>query len=247
MFSLNVLGSRWNIIASRSLCGIILQQPPDIVDFEPVLWSHLRSAFDADQKQRLRYSAIFEEFRESPDGAQVHRTFRDATIQIVQSQVPDIVSFSSGIIDQHLWERPSHTHVIDNENVDINFFSLIQSFVGYTTLTTLLGSDFMTVYPGVVEDLKYLDYAMRYMILGIPRCFPIPTLAKAYAARRRLDNAIDSFHRALDEVAAGEEPDELWRDLSDVSDIIKERSALYRKHSAPPVLKGPLELCLIWS
>ena len=164
----------------------------------------------------------------------------------VQSQAPNLVSFSAGMVDQNLWERLSHTSTIDDETVETEFFTLIQRFTAYFALTALLGTDFMVVYPGILEDLADLDKGMKYLMLGMPRWFPIPSLTKASAARRRLDNAIDAFHRALDKAAVGEEPEEPWRDLSDVSDLIKRRSTLYREHSAPPGLKGPLDLHLIW-
>ena len=169
------------------------------------------------------------------------------TTLLIQSQTPNLISFASGMIDQNLWERPSHTRVIDAQIVESDFFALINNFTGYVVLTALLGTDFMAVYPSILEDLQDLDSGMPYLMLGIPRWFPIPAMAKASTARRRLDSNIDSFHRALDKVAAGEQPEEPWRDLTDVSNLIQARNAVYRDYHIPPALKGPLDLHFIWS
>ena len=244
---MQVLGSRWNIVANRALYEAVLQQPEDVVDASSVLWSCLCKAFGAEATQQLRFKSIYRDLQTSFSQDRRHESLIATMIKIIQAQAPNLVSFSASMIDQNLWERLSHTSTIDDETVETEFFSLIQRFTAYLTLITLLGTDFMVVYPGILEDLSNLDNGMKYLLLGIPRWFPIPSLTKASAARHRLDNAIDAFHRALDRAAVSEELEEPWRDLSDVSDLIKQRSALYRKHSAPPVLKGPLDLHFIWS
>ena len=246
IFSLQVLGSRWNIIANRALCEAVLQQPEGVVDASSVLWSYLCRAFGAEAKQQQRFESIDRELQTSFSQDSRHGSLIATIIRNIPAQAPNLVSFSASIVDQNLWERLSHTSTIEDQTVETEFFTLIQRFTAYSTLIALLGTDFMVVYPGILEDLTDLDKGMKYLILGIPRWFPIPSLIKVSAARRRLDNAIDAFHHALDRAAVGEEPQEPWRDLSDVSDLIKQRSALYRDHSAPPGLKGPLDLHLIW-
>jgi len=247
IFLLRSFNSKWNVVVSRSLSKAVLEQPKDVVDSAPVTWSLLCRAFGADIKQQQRFLDIHQELQASCSKSVLQEALSKTTTQIIQSQAPNLVSFASGMIDQNLWERPSHTSVIGSETVESDFFPLVENFVGYAALTALLGTDFMAVYPSILEDLKDLDSGMKYLMLGIPRWFPLPSLAQASTARRRLDSNIDSFHRALDRVAAGEEPEEPWRDLSDVSDIAKGRSAVYRENHIPPALKGPLDLHFIWS
>ena len=225
----------------------VTDQPDDVVDSASVLWSLLCKAFGADRKQQPKYQKIHKELEASLSNTFLHEPLVDARTKSIQSQTPNLVSFSSSIIDQNLWERPSHTSTVDDGVVETDFFSLIQNFVGHGALPALLGTDFTDVYPGILEDLQDLDNGMKYLMLGIPRWFPFPTLARVSVARRRLDNAIDSFHRALDKIAADEEPDEPWKDLSDISDSMRDRSAVYRRYNVPPALKGPLDLHLIWS
>jgi hypothetical protein len=247
IFSLRIFNSKWNILVSRSLAKAVLQQPANVIDSTPVTWSLLCRAFGADGKQQPKFLNIHQGLQASCSQSTSQEALSKTTTLLIQSQTPNLISFASGMIDQNLWERPSHTRVIDAQIVESDVFSLLENFAGYAAVTALLGTDFMAVYPSILEDLKDLDSGMPYLLLGIPRWFPIPAMAKASTARRRLDSNIDSFHRALDKVAAGEQPEEPWRDLTDVSNLIQARNAVYRKHHLPPALKGPLDLHFIWS
>lgn len=168
-------------------------------------------------------------------------------IQGLRSQLPNLVSFSEGVVDQNIWERSSHAELVHKNEVEIDFFTFIRAFFGHTTMPSLLGSEFLDVYPGVFDDLHDFDSSLKYLLLGLPRWFPMQSLAKANIARHRLDNAIDSFHKALDTTAAGDSPEQPWRDLSDVSQTMNARSAVWRKYKLPPALKGPLDLQLLWA
>ena len=182
----------------------------------------------------------------SPDLKAPHQsepsTLLSTTTQRIQLQIPHLVSFSEGLVDQSPWERSSHAELVNHDAVEVNLFSLITTFAGHAILPSLLGSEFLDAYPGIFNDLLKLDGSIKYLLLGLPRWFPI-----ASTARHRLDNSIDSFHRALDKVAAGSKPDLPWRDMSDVSQEMKGRCALWRKHGLPPAVKGPLDLQLLWA
>ena len=67
----------------------------------------------------------------------------------------------------------------------------------------------------------------KYLVLGLPRWLPIPSLTKAHIARRRLLDAISSLQGALDHTAAGNEPNQPWRDLSDVGAILRKRNVIW--------------------
>ena len=114
-----------------------------------------------------------------------------------------------------------------------------------TTFTSLLGSEFVDNYPGVFDDLHDLDNSLKYLLLGLPRWFPLESLAKANLARHRLDNAIDSIHKALDMTAINRQPDQPWRELHDVSQEIKARCAIFEQLHLPPAVRGPLYVCIL--
>lgn len=70
-----------------------------------------------------------------------------------------------------------------------------------------------------MQDLE----GFKYLVLDLPRWLPIPSLTKAPIARRRLLDAISPLHEALDQIAAGNKLNQPWRDLSDVSAMLKTR------------------------
>ena len=206
-------------------------------------WFSLCRVFGADRK----YEQLFLDAQQDlkPDSTQ-SQTLLGSMLQNTQLHLPNLVTFSHGAIDQNIWERSSTAKLVGAGAVTVDLFALIRAFVGHMTFPSLLGSEFLDVYPGVFEDLYEFDKSLKYLLVGLPRWFPIQSLAKASIARHRLDNAIDSFHRALDKAAVGEMPGPPWRDLSDVSQVMRTRSAVWRKHNLPPAVRGPLDLQLLW-
>lgn len=165
--------------------------------------------------------------------------------QSIQTHAPNLVSFSEGMVDQNPWERNGKAQLVHHGAVDVDLFALIRTFVGHAVFSPLLGSEFLDAYPGISDDLHDLDNSLRYLLLGLPRWFPLQSLAQANMARHRLDNAIDSFHNALDKTALGSEPNSPWHDMSDVSEGMQARCATWRKYDLPPAVKGPLDLQML--
>lgn len=156
-----------------------------------------------------------------------------AIIRGIQEHGPNLVSFSDSIVDQNTWERAAApinlTDSItgDASSVEVNLFALIRNFVGNVALPSLVGTEFLENHPETLEDIQDLEEGFKYLVLGLPRWLPIPSLTKAHIARRRLLDAIRSLHRALDHIAVGNEPNQPWRDLSDVGAILKGRHAIW--------------------
>lgn len=206
-------------------------------------WFVLCKGFGADRK----YEQVFLNAQHDLQPELTHyQTLLGSMVQGTQLHLPNLVTFSHGAIDQNIWERSSNAELVQGGGVTVDLFALIRAFVGHMTFPSLLGSDFLDVYPGVFEDLYDVDSSLKYLLVGLPRWSPIQSLAKANIARHRLDNAIDSFHKALDKAALGDIPGPPWRDLSDVSQVMKTRSAIWRKHNLPPAVRGPLDLHLLW-
>ena len=202
LFSLHIRGRIWNVITNRALLEQLNQKPEGVLDAASAEWSFLCTVFGADP----RYKHAFLEFRkELRISSTSDPTLLCDLARRIDLQVPHLISFSEGVVDQTLWERAGNAEFIHNEAVDVDLHSLTRAFVGHSTLPSLLGSEFLDVYPGILDDLRDLDDSLKYLLLGLPRWFPLPSLAKANIARHRLDNAIDSFHEALDKSANGDE------------------------------------------
>ena len=232
------------------MCKSVLNHPQDVIDSAAPLESLLCRAFGADRRLWRQH------------GIRCRNTGIDSRVNALSDRelgvlppitrntefaMPNLISFSESLVDQHPWERVSHTIPLDAETVEANLFSLIRSFVGYTICSPLLGRDFMEIYPSILEDLWDFDAGFRYLLLGLPRLLPIKPLARARNARRRMRSAIDSFHRALDKEAVGEDLEAPWRDLHDICGTMRDRSSIYREEGIPSSVKGPLDLHFIWS
>ena len=110
-----------------------------------------------------------------------------------------------------------------------------------------MGEAFMVYYPTVLDDIWALDDGFNYLALGLPRWFPIRSVTKAHLARARLNAALLEIHKALDTLAAGGEPGPEWRDMSDVSPVMKDRNAAWRAHGIAPIERGPGDLGIVWA
>ena len=104
----------------------------------------------------------------------------------------------------------------------------------------------MDVYPSVLEDLCDLDSGWKFLALGLPRWVPFPRIRKAYFARRRLLGAIQSFHRALDADAIDAHPQDPWRDLSDVSALVRDRRKEWQGRKMSLRASAAADLAFIW-
>ena len=251
IFSLQILGRTWNIVTDRALLAQVYQHADNCTESSSAQWSLLCRVFGANKRLKQAFLDVRQDMCGSPGLKVLHHselaTLLSTTTQRIQSQIPHLVSFSEGLVDQSPWERSSHAELVNDDAVEVDLFTLITTFAGHAMIPSLLGSEFLDAYPETFNDLRKLDSSMRYLLLGLPRWFPIESLASANLARHRLDNSIDSFHRALDKVAAGSKPDLPWRDMSDVSQEMKSRCALWREHGLPPAVKGPLDLQLLWA
>ena len=76
----------------------------------------------------------------------------------------------------------------------MKLFSLIRNSVGYIPASSLMGSEFMELYPSVTQDISDVDGGFKYLLLGFPRWVPIRSLTRAPMARFNLLNGIKSFH-----------------------------------------------------
>lgn len=166
-------------------------------------------------------------------------------IRGIQGHTPELVSFSTSIVDQNIWERTA-SPIIHTSAVEINLFTLIKNFVGHVSLPSLVGTDFLEAYPTTLDDLWDLDGGFKWLILGVNRLLGIPSLTRAHIARRRLLHALHTFHAALDRVHAGHEPDEPFRQLSDVGRLLETSRWLWRSNSLRDV-DGLYDLSLLWA
>ena len=148
------------------------------------------------------------------------------------------MSFASSIVDQNFWERSGFATDISEASasngspnaVEVNPFSLVRNFVGFVTVSSDL-------YPGVLEEMWNLNRGFKYLLLGVHRWVPIPSLTRAHKARFNLLVGMKAFYQALELLATGSESGLPWRDMSDVTELMKGKDSIWQLYAALPDLK----------
>lgn len=253
-------GRRFNVATSPALIEQIFGQHAPDLSSDSIRWYLLDKVFGAGERQKGAFVNAEESTQaclraNSAPSSVPSRRLDDVLIAGIQEHAPSLVSFSESIVDQNLWERDACPVITARQSnskqhslaVEVNLSALIRNFIGRVTLPFLLGIDTTEAYPSILDDLWDLEDGSGYLALGLPRVLPLRSLTKAHIARRRLIVAMKSLHQALDRVDAGEEPGGTWRDLSDVSPLLKNRNAVWRSRGTHHDFKASLNLSLISS
>ena len=223
------------------------------IDDETFKWYSLTSVFGANRRHKQAYLDVHRKSNACLRNG-LWKDLEAIIITSVEERVSTLVSFSKSVVDQNPWERISSVptklqaadDTVGSPSVEVCLFSLVQNFVGHLTTSSLTGSEFLEHYPSMLDDLWSFDNGFKYLIIGFPCWFPIPSLTKAHLARQRLKTGFNAFHKALDQVAVGDEPEFPWRDMGDVSAVMKGRSAVWRAHRLSHGVKGACDLDLLW-
>lgn len=249
---LEVLGLKFNVVYTPKLVEALLQKPSTHVNPAMGNWLFLTRVFGANEKCKNTYLRTRNEAHTYTTNDRVRDLLLSSAVMSMQEHVPHLVSFASRIVDQSLWERNGFPTDISESftskgspTVELNLFSLVRNFVGFITVSSLMGSEFLELYPGVLEDLWNLNNGSKYLLLGVPRWVPIPSLAKAHMARFNLMVGMKSFCQALERSVIGCEPDLPWRDVSDVSELMKGMNSIWQLYAAPLDVKVPCDLSLL--
>jgi hypothetical protein len=153
------------------------------------------------------------------------------TIQGLEENVPQMITFAEGDIDLQPWERWANASYISDSETEVNLMSLMRDMMGHASVPGLFGRGLMDKYPDILHDVYDMDAGFIYFLMSLPQWTPWPSVNRAHQARQKVWRALDDHQRALDATALGEYVDSTWGDLDDVSDFIWKRNELYRgKH-----------------
>ncbi|KAI9714767.1 MAG: hypothetical protein M1820_000056 [Bogoriella megaspora] len=256
IFALNLGGSTHNVIFSPSLSHSLLTQKSNVASHEPVAWQILRRTFGMPLRQKPAYEELQPELTATINDHLLRDPYLAEMVNItmgnLRQNIPNLVSFVDSLVDQLPWERVSNVTSIQNESsgqyVEASLTPLLKNFVAHTANPSLFGRAFVDNYPQLFDWLWAFDAGFLLLSTGAPRFIPYPGLTRAQIARSRLLDAMVSFHRALDAYDTGKPaPDSTWSDMSDVSPLVRARSAVYRKYNFPPYSRAASDLALLWA
>ncbi|KAI9826869.1 MAG: hypothetical protein M1832_005808 [Thelocarpon impressellum] len=252
VIGLNLGGRTFNVIFTPTLIKSILQQRPAVTDFDSVVWGIMVTVFGAPSRLQSAYSNRFQEFHDIYNSTLLrgpHLTEMLAeTTRRMNEHIPNMISFVDSPVDQALWERV-HGPVLlaGGETVEVGLFALLRDFLGHLSTPATMGQAFLQNNPHFLQDLWIFDYGLHWLSTGLPRWLPIPRLTRAHLARERLLDTLAAWHRVMDKTVEGVDPGFEWRDMDDVSELMKRRHQKWREMGLPPRDRASGELGQIWA
>lgn len=171
-----------------------------------------------------------------------------------QRHIGTLVTFAEADDEVKLttWEQHASPRKVTESKVgpvtcEVSLFPLLTEFLGSMTLSAMMGKAFVAQSPTALQDIDVLDDSFALMALGLPRWLPIPSLRNAYDARDRLHESLGRLYTSLDMVATEQDPSRPWRDLSDVSYLIKGYDRLWKKAGFPVGARAAAGLSMPWA
>jgi hypothetical protein len=150
------------------------------------------------------------------------------TMRGLEQNIPQMISFMEGEIDQQPWERFAQATYISDTESELNLMSLMRDMMGNASVPGLFGRALMEKYPDLLHDVYDMDSGMYFFLAGLPAWTPWPGVLKAHMARSRVWKALDDHQRALDATVDGKPVDRTWGDFDDVSDFIMKRHETFQ-------------------
>lgn len=177
-----------------------------------------------------------------------------STIANTQLNIATMVTFTEAGDNVKLaaWEQHASPRRVAKSKeeaawCEVNLFPLLTGFLGSMTLPAMMGKAFVAQSPSALEDIDVLDDSFALIALGLPRWLPIPSLRRAYDARDRLHRSLEYLYTSLDMLAEELDPGQPWRDLGDVSQLIKEYDGLWKKAGFSIHARAAAGLSMPWA
>ncbi|OCL09652.1 cytochrome P450 [Glonium stellatum] len=205
IFAYNLVGTTHNVVCSPSLVKAVFSHPEFVSEVETNMWMVPKNAMGMPENAKNQYfnarpiisKSFIQYFLSGPS----MNDLIGVSIQTLQENLPDLITFNQSIVDQMPWERVSDVELTDiadgHTEVEANLLSLINDFLGQATLAPFTGPSFIEKYPEVFLDLQRFEYSFFLLAAGIPRWFPVPHLTSSYLARKRLLNHLTELHLSL--------------------------------------------------
>ncbi len=253
IFALKLFGTKYNTVWTPSLIDAAFEVHHASLSSSEPRWTLLRKVFSADGCGKDKYLHLYSNDHVSLQNALLLKGTTNSsettqtTLHAIQQHAPNLLSFAERPIDQNPWEQNANPVLHNSSLVEVSLFELISRFVAHVSLPTLVGTEFLEIHPTTVEDLWDLDGGFKWLRWGFSRLWGIPSLTRAHIARRRLLAALQSFHNAVDAVYKGGEAKQPWREIGDVSEVMKQRCRVWRRHGTSPAIRAACDLSLLWA
>ena len=175
------------------------------------------------------------------------------TTAAVAANIQSMISGLPSIIDMPRWERTAAVEITyPNPNdksawvAEANLFYLMRDFVGDLTTGVLMGNDFASNFPNILDDVWTMDPMLIPALLGLPEWIS-PTMLRGANARGRVFDAVREHHTAYLKHVRGEDPGARWGNMDDVSSVMRNRVLAWDEAGASIDVAARGDVAVFWA
>lgn len=254
VFSLKTMGKAHSFIYRPSFASALLSKPNSVADGQGASKKLSPANFGLSSKDQLTYDDVFHDadahFKNLISGPGLE-SLTDATIGQIKEYIADWVTFNAYPSDQMEWERLAGADTVENEKgemvMEADLMELTRNFIAKTASAALFGTDFVENFPETWASMWLLEKGFHLLQSNMPAWMPLPQVQRVRSVRRRILSCTYEFEVAMDKFLDGEDPGIKWQDLHNVSDLVKDRVAQFRKHKLSMDARASCDLSLAWA
>lgn len=253
VFSIRVFRNIHTFIFKPDLSDALLQQPSAIADDRAIVRRLMVSNFGLSTKDLDAYDKASSEVQEKTKEFLTNshlNVLTEGALRGLNEQAADLVSFNSFPIDQMEWEKVSGAERVEDPSeiiMEADYMELIKTFIARSSNASVFGTDFIENFPEVWPQLWAFDDWFIALARNIPVWVPWVGGQRARGPLRQLLSIMREYHEAWEKSLNGENPGPKWQDLHNVSQLVKSRIQIFRKHELSLDVRAAYDLALLWS
>jgi len=166
------------------------------------------------------------------------------TRSLVEERATSLIRLSSDAERQSVWERSANVALVGEKSAEADLYPLIMDFVASSAGVALMGHAFVENNPGILEDLWAFDSSFSALLTGLPSL--MPKMARARAARTRLQAVVKEWNDAVTAMMEERDPGPKWDDLSDVPEAMRLRVKVLRDTNSEDIFVSASTLATYW-
>ena len=242
-----MMGNKHYIVLMPSLVKQFFVQRPSVLSGDSFLhWIHEKYFGDGGASGRMPEHDFHKVH--STQGMFMREPFLSTatatTRSLVEERATSMIRLSSDAEKQSVWERSANVALVGEKSAEADLYPLIMDFVASSAGVALMGHAFVENNPGILEDLWAFDSSFSALLTGLPSL--IPKMARARAARTRLQAAVKEWNDAVTAMLAERDPGPKWNDLSDVPEAMRLRVKALRDTNSEDIFASASTLATYW-
>lgn len=203
-----MMGNKHYIVLMPSLVKQFFVQRPSVISGDSFLhWIHEKYFGDGGASKRMpehdfhKVHGTQGMFMREPFLSTATATTRS----LVEERATSLIRLSSDAEKQSVWEQSANVALVGEKSAEADLYPLIMNFVASSAGVALMGHAFVENNPGILEDLWAFDSSFSTLLTGLPSL--LPKMARARAARTRLQAAVKEWNDAVTAMLEERDPE----------------------------------------